>query len=114
VRGDPGTPKAGRETIGPPFAGCLSPMPTMPASTATPFPATVTATGTRPALCPRCGAPFECGAALPPATPCACAGVGLTLAQRAGLRDRYEGCLCLACLRAAARGEVDAVPGGAR
>jgi len=62
----------------------------------------------RPATCPRCGGAFDCGAALPAATPCACAGVGLTPAQRAELRGRYEGCLCLACLQAVARGEAAA------
>jgi hypothetical protein len=64
--------------------------------------------GRRPATCPRCGAAFECGAALPAATPCACATVDLAPAQRAALRSRYEGCLCLACLQAVARGEAAA------
>jgi len=83
-------------------------MSSLPASIPTP------PLASSPTLCPRCGAAFDCGAALPPSAPCACAGVGLTPGQRAGLRARYEGCLCLDCLRAVARGEVDAAPGGAR
>jgi hypothetical protein len=58
--------------------------------------------GHRPATCPRCGAAFACGAALPAHTPCACAGVGLTPAQRATLDAAFQGCLCVACLRAVA------------
>jgi hypothetical protein len=81
-------------------------MSSIPASPSTPSPATATTPGGRPALCPRCGAAFECGAARPPATPCGCAGIGLTPAQRALLAERYDGCLCLACLGAIARGDA--------
>ncbi|MCA0176424.1 MAG: cysteine-rich CWC family protein [Proteobacteria bacterium] len=52
-----------------------------------------------PSLCPRCGAAFGCGAAQPG---CACGQVRLTAAQRADLATRYQGCLCMACLRALA------------
>ena len=48
--------------------------------------------------CPRCGAAFACGAAGP--QPCACAGVGLSAALRQELAQRFEGCLCKACLQA--------------
>jgi len=48
--------------------------------------------------CPRCGAAFACGAAGP--QPCACAGVGLSTALRQVLAQRFEGCLCKACLQA--------------
>jgi hypothetical protein len=89
-------------------------MPTIHASTTTPSPAPVTPSGCRPTHCPRCGASFECGAALPASTPCGCAGIGLTPAQRASLVGRYEGCLCLPCLGAIARGEAVDAQEGAR
>jgi Cysteine-rich CWC len=54
------------------------------------------------ARCPRCGGAFHCGAADP--APCACSTLALTPALQAALRQRYEGCLCLACLQALARG----------
>jgi hypothetical protein len=47
--------------------------------------------------CPRCGGSFHCGAN--DAAPCACGAVQLDDATLAGLRMRYTGCLCLACLR---------------
>ena len=47
--------------------------------------------------CPRCGAAFHCGAN--DAAPCACTMVTLDAATLAALRERYTGCLCLACLR---------------
>lgn len=47
--------------------------------------------------CARCGAPFHCGMA--DATPCACTQVTLSPDVLAALRDRFTGCLCLACLR---------------
>lgn len=52
----------------------------------------------RPDRCPRCGAAFACGAAGP--GPCACAGLQLSPALLAQLRERYRGCLCVDCLRA--------------
>jgi hypothetical protein len=45
--------------------------------------------------CEACGAAFSCGAAL---SGCWCAEVTLTEEVRAGLRERYGGCLCRACL----------------
>ena len=33
------------------------------------------------------------------ASPCPCSGLSLSAALRASLRQRYSGCLCLACLR---------------
>jgi hypothetical protein len=53
-------------------------------------------------ICPRCGAAFACGAAGP--QPCACAGVGLSAALRQQLAQRFEGCLCRACLQALVNG----------
>ena len=47
--------------------------------------------------CPRCGGGFHCGMA--DDGPCACSGVTLDAATLAELRQRYRGCLCLACLR---------------
>ena len=46
--------------------------------------------------CPRCGGAFHCGVNDP--QPCACTGLRLEVALLAQLRQRYEGCLCLACL----------------
>lgn len=56
----------------------------------------------QPDTCPRCGAVFKCGAAGP--WPCACASVGLSAELREQLAQRFEGCLCLACLQALAQG----------
>ena len=54
--------------------------------------------------CPRCGGAFHCGAQ--DATPC-------TSVLQADLRQRYSGCLCLACLRALASGsERERAEGG--
>ena len=47
--------------------------------------------------CPRCGGLFTCGASGP--GDCACTTVTLGAALQRRLRERYEGCLCLACLR---------------
>lgn len=47
--------------------------------------------------CPRCGSAFHCG--VNDARPCACTTLQLDAATLAGLRQRYTGCLCLACLR---------------
>lgn len=48
------------------------------------------------ATCPRCGGGFECGAE---AGHCDCFELRLSEAQRAEIAARYEGCLCLRCLR---------------
>jgi hypothetical protein len=45
--------------------------------------------------CEACGAVFSCGAKL---AGCWCSEVRLTDALRAELRERYEHCLCRACL----------------
>ena len=47
--------------------------------------------------CPRCGGGFHCGAG--DAEPCDCTTMPLDDATLADLRQRYTGCLCLACLR---------------
>jgi hypothetical protein len=47
--------------------------------------------------CPRCGQPFRCG--IGDAGPCACTGITLDAATLNRLRERYQGCLCLDCLR---------------
>lgn len=54
--------------------------------------------------CPRCGAAFHCGAQ--DSAPCPCAGLSLPAPLQAALRQRWQGCLCLACLRALAAGEA--------
>ena len=48
-----------------------------------------------PSICEACGAAFTCGAGL---GDCWCAEVKLGEAARAALRERYERCLCRACL----------------
>ena len=55
------------------------------------------------ACCPRCGGEFHCGAG-EPSTPCACKAVALDEPTLAALRERYSGCLCVACLREIQRG----------
>ena len=52
--------------------------------------------------CPRCGGAFHCGAA--DATPCPCGTLTLPPGLQAALRERWQGCLCLACLGALAAG----------
>lgn len=52
------------------------------------------------ARCPRCGGGFHCGRL--DAAPCPCSGIALDAATLAQLRQRYQGCLCLRCLRALA------------
>lgn len=47
--------------------------------------------------CPRCGGGFHCG--VNDAAPCACTELLLDDALLADLRQRYDGCLCLRCLR---------------
>ncbi len=64
--------------------------------------------GAAPDRCPRCGGVFACGAA--GAAPCACTTVVLPPASLAALRGRYDGCLCLDCLRALAAGAPLAPP----
>lgn len=55
-----------------------------------------------PDRCPRCGGHFHCGVQGP--APCPCSTLTLTPALQALLRQRYRGCLCLACLQALAAG----------
>jgi len=52
--------------------------------------------------CPRCGGAFHCGAN--DAEPCACTALQLDDTTLSGLRQRYVGGLCLACLRELAAG----------
>ena len=47
--------------------------------------------------CPRCGDGFLCG--VNDDAPCPCTAVTLDAVTRAALRARYDGCLCLRCLR---------------
>jgi|APLow6443716910_1056828.scaffolds.fasta_scaffold201146_2 hypothetical protein len=54
--------------------------------------------------CPRCGGAFHCG--MNDAAPCPCTGIVLDAATLAQLRQRYSGCLCLACLHSLAAGQV--------
>jgi hypothetical protein len=54
------------------------------------------AIGAAESRCPRCGGRFHCGASDAP--PCACTTLDLGAARLAHLRERYDGCLCLACL----------------
>lgn len=56
--------------------------------------------------CPRCGGEFHCGAGDP--GPCACTTLRLSPELRAELAGRFQGCLCLACLRELAAGEAPA------
>ena len=50
--------------------------------------------------CPRCGGGFDCGA---DAGRCDCFDIRLDAAQRAWVAQRWQGCLCIACLRDIAR-----------
>ncbi len=50
--------------------------------------------------CPHCGSGFHCG--VNDTEPCACSTLQLDAATLAELRQRYRGCLCLACLCAIA------------
>ena len=52
-----------------------------------------------PETCEACGKAFVCGAKL---AGCWCAEVKLTEAQRAGLKAKYQRCVCRECLEAAA------------
>jgi hypothetical protein len=55
-----------------------------------------------PDRCPRCGARFRCGRE--DAAPCPCAGLQLSAQTLAALRERFQGCLCVECLREMAGG----------
>jgi len=46
--------------------------------------------------CPRCDRAFHCG--MNDAAPCACTTLVIDAPTLAALRERYVGCLCLACL----------------
>ncbi len=48
--------------------------------------------------CPRCGTSFECETGS--ISRCQCKTVHLTPEQREYLSERYDDCLCLACLEA--------------
>jgi hypothetical protein len=56
--------------------------------------------------CDACGRAFGCGA---DESSCWCSGVELDDAARAGLAAAYDGCLCPACLGAAAGRPLDLV-----
>jgi hypothetical protein len=47
--------------------------------------------------CPRCAGRFTCGVAGP--VPCDCFTLKIDPDLLSDLRERYAGCLCLACLR---------------
>jgi hypothetical protein len=61
----------------------------------------VTAKWRDPQQCEACGEPFVCGATL---LGCWCTEVKLSVDTRAGLRARYDRCLCRACLEKASAG----------
>ena len=54
--------------------------------------------------CPRCAAPFHCGAAEPR---CDCFDLQLSQALRQSLAEQYSRCLCLPCLRALQAAETN-------
>ncbi|PZP33271.1 MAG: hypothetical protein DI603_07785 [Roseateles depolymerans] len=54
-----------------------------------------------PSTCPRCGGGFDCGAR---AGRCDCFDIRLTPEQREAVAQRWQGCLCVACLRDIAGG----------
>jgi hypothetical protein len=58
------------------------------------------------ATCPRCGAAFHCG--MHDDQPCACTSVTLSSDRLAALQSAFDGCLCLACLRAQTAAESPA------
>ncbi|RTL21273.1 MAG: hypothetical protein EKK52_08665 [Burkholderiales bacterium] len=60
--------------------------------------------------CPRCGGGFACGAAT---GRCDCFELQLTEALRAELAARFDGCLCMACLRELS-GPTPSAPGDSR
>ena len=59
--------------------------------------------------CPRCGGPFHCG--VNDRSPCACTGVSLEASLQQRLRESFDGCLCVGCLRALAAGAALRLPG---
>jgi hypothetical protein len=65
--------------------------------------APVSPSSREPETCEACGAAFACGAAR---AGCWCVKVELSEETRAGLRARYQRCLCRACLERIAAGET--------
>jgi len=60
--------------------------------------------------CPRCGGGFDCGAK---DGHCACFELTLSAEQQVAIAARWQGCLCLRCLRALQdEPPVPAAPGG--
>jgi hypothetical protein len=57
-----------------------------------------------PAVCEACGTEFACGATL---AGCWCGEIKLSDGVRAELSQRYERCLCRACLESFADGIVE-------
>jgi len=55
--------------------------------------------------CPRCGGAFHCG--VDDVEPCACTTLTLDADTLARLRRTYSGCLCLRCLHALSRQNVE-------
>ena len=53
-------------------------------------------------VCQRCGQPFHCGVDDPAG--CACCDLTLTPELTARLRQTYQRCLCLVCLKALQQG----------
>lgn len=62
--------------------------------------------------CPRCEGSFRCGVAGP--HPCACFDLTLPPGLFAQLRERYDRCLCLDCLRELCAGADPSSPTGPR
>lgn len=50
-----------------------------------------------PKICPRCSKQFVCKVGDVPN--CQCSSVSLTIEEHASIEDRYEDCLCIACLK---------------
>ncbi|MBL1276024.1 MAG: cysteine-rich CWC family protein [Ectothiorhodospiraceae bacterium] len=50
--------------------------------------------------CPRCGIAFVCQASV--IARCQCRAIILTAEQKAFVKQRYMGCLCVACLQSMA------------
>ena len=55
------------------------------------------------ANCPRCGGPFRCGVS---DEHCACFDLQISPALREHVASRYDGCLCIGCLRELNRAEA--------
>lgn len=62
-----------------------------------------------PSTCESCGETFTCGAQL---SGCWCMEVKVSEAARAQLRDRFQRCLCRACLERFAAGNEENVTAG--